>query len=150
MSIDVRKILDDRRYAELEMDAIQRQIDKSCAGTLRGLRSSLPSREKVPGKEEWIYRLPGTNNPEGAALQHEEGYTEALLRLMDEKSGLCLLAEQIVASARLSIDRTILRYYYCQALTDEQVAEIVSSSRRAVCKRRNEAVDDLAEQWAGK
>lgn len=146
----VRDMLDDRRNAEIEMEAIQREIDRASCRGLASLGSSLPRIEKVHGKDEYVYALRGTNNPQGAALQHVDGYTEALLKRMEEKHELFLAAERVIASARLSIDRTILRYYYCQAMTDEAVAEVVHSSKQAVWKRRDETIKELEIQWAGK
>ncbi len=145
----VRDMLDDRRNAEIEMEAIQRQIDRICVTNVRVGSGDIP-REKVRGKDEWVIRPRGTNNPQGAALQHVDGYTEALLKRMEEKHELFLAAERVIASARLSIDRTILRYYYCQAMTDEAVAEVVHSSKQAVWKRRDETIKELEIQWAGK
>lgn len=162
----VREILEDRRYAELEIDAVKRQIDKAYVSAIH-IGSGWPSREKVPGSaryidleidgakvrakvpgtEEWAVRPRGTNNQIGAALQHADGYTEALERVMLERQGLLELAERVLSCVPDTIDRTILRYYYCQAMNDAQIAEIMHFERRSICKRRNETVDDLEENW---
>lgn len=143
---NARAMLESRRNAELEIEAVRRQIDR-CYASPMSVGSGTPAREKVPGKDEYVLRPRGTNNQIGAALQHEDGYTEALQRLLDSKSELLETAESALAMLDDAVDRTILRYYYCQAMTDEQTAEIMHFERRSICKRRNEAVDELEERW---
>lgn len=142
-----RSILEDRRYAEFEIDAIRRQIDKEFVSPVR-VGSGLPAREKVPGKDEWIVRPRGTNNAIGAALQHVDGYTEALERVIFERRGLMQLAEDVLMHVKDTIDRTILRYYYCQAMSDDEIAPLLNYDRRSICRRRNESMDALEIEWA--
>lgn len=141
-----RGMLEARRNAELEIEAVLRQIDR-CYVSAISIGSGTPAREKVPGRDEYVLRPRGTNNKIGAALQHEDGYAEALQRLLDSKRELLETAETALAMIDDAVDRTILRYYYCQAMTDEQTAEIMHFERRSICKRRNETVDELEEKW---
>ncbi len=136
-----RDVLERRRNLEMELEAIRRQMDK--IARVGGCRSSMPKVEKVKGKDEYIIAPRGTNNPEGAALQHEDGYEEALRRHADKNEALMLEAERIIGMVDDTTDRTILRNYYCLGMTLRRIAAVLHFDHTTVWKRWTEVLDEL-------
>lgn len=144
----IREKLDARRTAEGEIVALRRQIERSQTEGAPGGYPSTQSPVKVPGKEEYIFQPSGTNNPQAMLLQQEDGYRQKLRQLLEEKQALLLEAEYIIAAHPDGKARVILRYYYCQAWTDERIAAEIESSAQSTNVRRNEAVNYLEENFA--
>ena len=117
----IRETLDKRRNLEADILAIERQIERDMLDGAPGGYSSGWRVEKVPGKDEYVLRVGRTNNPEGAAMQREDGYRERLEQLRREKLGLMDEVERIIAGLDDAVARAILRYYYCQAWTDDRI-----------------------------
>jgi len=136
-----RDVLERRRNLELELEAIRRQMDK--LAQVGGCRGSMPKIEKVPGKNEYAYAPRGTNNPEGAEIQHLDGYEEALRRHVAKNEDIMIEAEVVIAEADDPIDRTILRYYYCEGMNDQRAANRMHFERSVVSRRRNSVLDEL-------
>jgi len=138
--MDVRQILDDRRTAQLEIRAIQKQIaDCLPDGRPTGYPSARQP-EKVKGKDEYVMPLPGTNDPMGTALENEDFYRATLDKLLANKQLLFLTVETIIASLSDGEARTILRYYYCQAWTDEAIAAELGRGGKTIWRKRNETL----------
>jgi len=138
----VREMLERRRNVELVQAALQRQIDRLCLSNVRTGTGDIP-REKVPGKDEWVIRPRGTNNPEGAALQHFEGYTEAALKHLQENDALIQHVDVLITHVHDARDRAILIDFYCNGMRDTDIAREMHYDRTTVSKRREGAIFDL-------
>jgi len=136
-----RDVLERRRNLELELEAIRRQMEK--IAQVGGCRSSMPKIEKVPGRDEYTITPRGTNNPEGAEIQHLDGYEEALRRHVAKNEDIMIEAEVVIAEADDPVDRTILRYYYCEGMNDQRAANRMHFERSVVSRRRNGVLDEL-------
>lgn len=136
-----RETLEKRRNVEMELEAIRRQMDKFAQiGECKG---SVPKIEKVPGKDEYVFAPRGTNNAEGAAIQHRDGYEEALRKHAAKHEALMLEAERVIGMAEDATDRTILRDYYCLGMTLRRIAGVIHFDHTAVWRRWNAVLDDL-------
>ena len=136
-----RDVLERRRNLEMELEAIRRQMEK--IAQVGGCRGSMPRIEKVPGKDDYTYALRGTNNPQGAEIQHLDGYEEALRRHVAKNEDIMVEAEVVISQADDPIDRTILRYYYCDGMNDQRTANRMRFDRSVVSRRRNSILDEL-------
>jgi len=136
-----RDVLDKRRNLEMELEAIRRQMEK--IAQVGGCRGSMPKIEKVPGKKEYTYALRGTNNPEGAEIQHLDGYEEALRAHAAKHEALMLEAERVIGMAEDATDRTILRNYYCLGMTLRRIASVLHFDHTTVWKRWTDVLDEL-------
>ena len=136
-----RDVLERRRNLEMELEAIRRQMDK--IAQVGGCRGSMPKIEKVPGRNDYTYALRGTNNPEGAEIQHLDGYEEALRRHVAKNEGLMIEAERLIGMVNDGIDRRILRDYYCLGMTLRRIASGIHYDHTTVWRRWTLSLDEL-------
>ena len=110
-----KEVLIRYRYVQSEIDSIERTLDR--IGTIGG-PSPLRSLE--------LTGMPrGTNNPEAAIMQRAD-YDEVVKKLIDrttELRGLMMRFEVILERIEDDRERIILRDYYANCMTDEQIAE---------------------------
>ena len=140
-----RETLEKRRNVEMELEAIRRQMDKFAQ--IGECKSSMPKIEKVPGREEYVFAPRGTNNAEGAAIQHRDGYEEALRKHAAKHEALMLEAERVIGMAEDATDRTILRDYYCLGMTLRRIAGLMNFDHTTVWKRWTEVLNDLDDKF---
>jgi len=140
-----RDTLEKRRNVEMELEAIRRQMDKFAQ--IGECKSSMPKIEKVPGKDEYVFAPRGTNNAEGAAIQHRDGYEEALRKHAAKHEALMLEAERVIGMAEDATDRTILRDYYCLGMTLRRIAGLIHFDHTTVWKRWTEVLNDLDDKF---
>ena len=106
-----------------------------------------PAREKVPGKDEYVFAPRGTNNPQGARVQREQHLWESVDRLESQYEQLYHDVNDLINQAYYGVDRTILRYYYCADLNDDEIAFRMNYSRSNVNKRRGLAIAELEKRY---
>ena len=139
----VRKLFESCRSAAYEVAAIERQLNNlMSSGGPVAPSSSIP-REKVPGKDEYIIAPRGTNNP---AAAREQKYTQCETLLQQKRNELKVLLvsfEQVLAIVDDGITRTILRDYYPNRRSDEQIAYDINMSRKTVNWIRRDIVKKL-------
>ena len=142
----VLEILQARRTIHDEIQAISRQIER-CQHT--GKPAGYPtgaSPEKVKGtggggsESEYVRMGISTNHPEAMHLQHEEGYRAALNRLMEGKRDILMAAEELIELERDGASRAILRYYYCNGLTDAEAGAVIGVGKETVCRKRKKSI----------
>ena len=136
----VRAMLDRRRNVELAQAALLRRIERM--GMVGG-GGSWPTVEKVPGKNEYAFAPRGTNCPEGARQQQQEGHQEALEHYIRANEALISHADAMIDMVQDSVDRSILLDYYCNGLEDSAIARQLHFDRSTVSKRRNGSIFDL-------
>lgn len=143
MTRTAREILEERRTIERQIAVLEGQI-------ARCLRKGLPAGygtgkhvEKVPGKEEYVLPPSGTNNPEGAALQHAEYCEEMIEKIRRDNAGVLCEAEKIIDHYPECETKIILRRYYLSAETDRIISITLGYERSTVSKRRAAAVQAL-------
>ena len=146
----VCQLLAKRRNAEHILSAIRKQLNACMTiGGPCGYRSG-PRIEKVRGSDEYTIAPRGTNNPEGAALQREDGYREALERQEKMYEQLLIDAEELINQVENGIDQAILRYYYCCRMSDERIGPLVGYEKSNVNKRRAAAIFELKMKFGSK
>ena len=87
----------------------------------------------------------GTNDPEAAMLQRAD-YEKIIQHLTDrtaELNGLMMRFELIYDRIKEPRARIIIRDYYANCLTDEQIAENMGLSQTTVNDIRNKTIDSL-------
>lgn len=102
-----------------------------------------PAIEKVPDMDLYVFAPRGTNNPQGARVQREEFLWKSVDRLEEQHAQLYRDTSELIDQAYYGADRTILRYYYCAGLNDDEIAVRMHYSRSNVNKRRLLALKEL-------
>jgi len=144
--VTVLEILQARRTVHDEIQAISRQIE-SCqhTGKPTGYPTGIsPEKVKDTGGEgsesEYVRLAIATNHPEAMRGQHEAGYRAALDRLMEGKRDILMAAEELIELERDGVSRAILRYYYCNGLTDAEAGAVIGMGKETVCRKRKKSV----------
>lgn len=139
----VRELLERRRNIERVQAAYERYLRRG--GGSGG--ASWPRAVKVPGEDRYTFMPRGTNCPGGAAEQHEAWEREAYLRYMAENDALISHADELIHEVRNATDRAILIDYYCNGMTDQEIARLQNMDRSTVGDHRNGAIRDLDEKY---
>ena len=130
-----KEVLINYRYLQQEIEAIERTLDK--IGIVGGPR---------PVRAVQLTGMPrGTNDPEAAMLQRAD-YEKIIQHLTDrtaELNGLMMRFELIYDRIKEPRARIIIRDYYANCLTDEQIAENMGLSQTTVNDIRNKTIDNL-------
>lgn len=142
----VRELLNQCRTALTEITAIEHQIDRLMStGAPSGGGGGGVQREKVKGKDEYIL-VGRSNNPEAARAQAVDGYLavlehkkQCLEKLLDEM-------EHVLEALSDGKARAVLRLYYGVGWSDERIAEEMETSREAINRQRNAAINYLDAQ----
>ena len=146
-----QEILQERRTVNDEMQAIHRQIERCQHGGEPAGYPKGSSPEKVKGTGggedggEFVRMGIATNHPEAMRRQHEAGYRAALDRLLEDKREILLAAEELIERERDGRNRAILRYYYCNGLTDAEIGGLTGMDRETVCRKRIKSVRFLGK-----
>ena len=141
------EILESRRTADAEIEVLELQIAKlQDDGRPKGY-SPGKAPEKVPGKDAFTDVGRTTNNPKAMKGQHEDGYRQKLEETLREQLWIKNEAENMINALNDGATRVILRCYYCECKNDSQIGELIGLGRRAVCVKRNKAVDFLDEHY---
>ena len=137
--MNVREMLEACRTAVIEIAAIERQIERvTNIGGPRQVGSSWPTIVKVPGRNEFDIQLPG-----GDCSAQEEGLREMLAERARTLESIMTTCEALIRQLEDGVARTILRYYYGVAWTDERIADELGMPRQSVNARRNAAIGYL-------
>ena len=146
----VCQLLAKRRNAEQILAAIRKQLNSSMTfGGPCGYGSG-PRIEKVRGLGEYAIAPRGTNNPDGAALQREDGYREALERQEQVQERVLIDAEELISEVQDGTDQAILRYYCCCRVSDERIGPLVGYEKSTVNEHRNKAICELEMKFRTK
>ena len=87
----------------------------------------------------------GTNHRTAAALQQWDGLEEQYQRVQQMLEGMEPRFQQLLENAWGLRERTILRQYYAQGQTDEQIAECLGISGRHVSRLRHQMIERMDE-----
>ena len=131
------EVLQECRLATLEERALSRQIDRlALIGGPRGVGGQAiePAGDRK------------TNNATAGQLQKLEGLIETLTRKRDENIAIILRAERVIERIIQRKDRTLVRYYYVEGLSEYEIATELDMSQQWVNQRRNRIIDELATQ----
>lgn len=131
------EVLQECRLATLEERALSRQIDRlALIGGPRGVGGQAiePAGDRK------------TNNATAGQLQKLEGLIETLTRKRDENIAIILRAERVIERIIQRKDRTLVRYYYVEGLSEYEIATELDMSQQWVNQRRNRILDELATQ----
>ena len=129
------EVLQECRLATLEERALSRQIDRlALIGGPRGVGGQAiePAGDRK------------TNNATAGQLQKLEGLIETLTRKRDENIAIILRAERVIERIIQRKDRTLIRYYYVEGLSEYEIATELDMSQQWVNQRRNRIIDELA------
>ena len=142
--MSARDTLASCRTAVIEIAAIERQIERVApTGGPKQYGGAWPTVAKVRGEECYTFAGRGTNDTEAARQQQVDG----LVQMLDERrarlESILTDFESLLRRLDDGTARTILRYYYGVAWTDERIAGELELTRAVVTKRRNSAVDYL-------
>lgn len=88
----------------------------------------------------------GTNNPEAAFLQQQDGCDDAIFAIEKKCAELRELVrdfERIMESIPDKLDQLIIRDYYALGMTDPQIARKFSLDNSTVWKRRTRLMNSL-------
>ncbi|MGJ4851454.1 hypothetical protein ACH6CV_14520 [Bacillota bacterium Meth-B3] len=147
-----RKLLDARKTVELELGAIRRQRDRSMSdGSPKGYGvgkcyPTAKGQRYVPDyMKDRVDVGRGTNNVGGMQGQHYDGYNGALERQEQASVDIKHQADELILLHPNGMARAILRDYYCNAMSDAAIAEVMDKDRRTICSMRNAAIENLEE-----
>jgi hypothetical protein len=140
----VRELLSGCRTAVIEIAAIERQIEKVLpTGGPKQYNGAWPTVAKVKGEECYAFAGRGTNDTEAARQQQVDGLMEMLRTKQSALEQMLVDFERLIEQLDDGTARTILRYYYVVAWTDERIADELELPRQSVNARRNAAVGYL-------
>ena len=91
------------------------------------------------------YRLPGTNDPEAAEIQHQDGLTEELQRLGSRLQEMEPRYQALYKRARHMQERFVMCHYYEMLETDTQIAAAMGVTDRHVRRLRQNLITWLDE-----
>ena len=129
------EVLQECRLATMEERALSRQIDRLVMiGGPRGVGGQAiePAGDRK------------TNNATAGQLQRLEGLIETLTRKRDENISIILQAERVIERIIQRQDRTLIRYYYVEGLSEYDIATEMGRSQQWANKRRNRILEELA------
>lgn len=133
--MNAKELLAEWRYAVQEIAAIERQMSK--------ISLSGPSSKGVI-----LTDMPrGTNDPMSAACQALDHYETLLDEVKQKNAAILEESERMLKSVDDILARVILRHYYGDDKTDEQISIILEKARETITRRRTMAENYLQKTF---